>query len=302
MENKYITKSKRLLSKERIDKLHSMLSSCNLCPRKCSVNRLNGEKGFCNCSNDIYVSSYNLHFGEEPPISGFNGSGTIFFTHCNLGCIFCQNYPISQLGNGNKVTNKELASIMLKLQKMGAHNINLVTPTHVVPYIADSLFLAYQEGLDIPLVFNSGGYESLEVIKLLEGIIDIYMPDSKYFSNEFGKKYSSAPDYSIININILKEMYRQVGDLILDEKGVAKKGLIIRHLVLPEGIEDSIMVLRAIANNLSKKVYLSIMSQYHPAYKSTKDPIISRRLKNAEYKQVLEEADRLGFVNGYRQE
>lgn len=287
---------------EKAAKLARFLDRCRLCPRKCGVNRNKGERGFCRSGPEACVSSWNLHFGEEPPISGNKGSGTIFFTNCNLGCVFCQNYPISHLGHGNNVSSGELAGIMIDLEKRGAHNINLVTPTHIIPAIVAALVLAGKRGLSAPIVYNSGGYESLEVIKLLEGIINVYMPDAKYYSRETAGRYSNAPDYSRINIKALKEMYRQTGELKVDSSGAAVRGMIIRHLVLPGQKEDSIRVLREIAENISNRVYLSIMAQYHPAYKAVDDKDLSRTVKRSEYEAVLEEADRLGFENGYRQE
>lgn len=278
------------------------LNPCCLCPHKCGVNRLAGEKGKCRSTKDLYVSSYNLHFGEEPSISGFSGSGAIFFTNCSLACVFCQNYPISQLGNGNKSSIDELAEIMLKLQSQGAHNINFVTPTHFVPQIVDAVDKARNKGLKVPLVYNCGGYEEIETLRLLDGIIDIYMPDAKYSDNEMAEKYSGAPDYREVNKRALKEMHRQVGDLVIDEKGIAIRGLLVRHLILPENISGSKQVLEFIANELSKNTYVSLMAQFHPAHKAEKFPKISRRISDCEYQEVLDIFEKLGLEKGWKQE
>ena len=219
----------------RIEKAYKLLSSCEVCPHKCRVNRLKGEQGICRSGEEVIVSSYNAHFGEEPPLVGNFGSGTIFFTNCNLKCVYCQNYPISQLGNGNKVILSELAKIILALQKRKCHNINLVTPTHFVPQILKSLKLAIKMGLCIPIVYNTSGYDSVNTLKLLDGVVDIYLPDARYADNEVARKYSSAPNYFEIMKKALNEMHQQVGDLVTDKIGVARTGLIVRHLVLPEG-------------------------------------------------------------------
>jgi putative pyruvate formate lyase activating enzyme len=288
--------------KERIKKLYSLINPCRLCPHECGVNRADGEKGKCRSGLDVYISSSNLHFGEEPPVSGFSGSGTIFFTNCNLSCVFCQNYPISQLGHGNQTSVKELAAVMLELQEKGAHNINFVTPTHVLPMAVEALCEARKNGLGIPLVYNCGGYERVETLKLLEGIVDIYMPDAKYSIEECSAKYSGAPDYPEHNKKALKEMYRQVGGLVLDKHGIAVKGLIIRHLVIPNNIANSIGVLSFIAKDVSRTAYLSLMSQYHPAHLSHKFSELSRTVTRMEYDRVLSAADKLGLNNGWKQE
>ncbi len=247
------------------------------------------------------VSSDNLHHGEEPPISGFRGSGTIFFTGCSLGCVFCQNYPISHLLHGNQITVPRLAEIMLRLQKAGAHNINLVTPTHFTPQIMAALLIAYKKGLKIPIVYNCGGFESLNTLKLLDGIVDIYMPDMKYSDPEMAKLYSSARTYPQINKVAVKEMYRQVGDLQIDENGIAKKGLLIRHLVLPENIAGTKEILRFIAEEISPNTYISLMSQYFPAYKALSMPAINRRITPAEYEKAREYLDQFGLSRGWVQ-
>ncbi|MBU1290191.1 radical SAM protein [bacterium] len=285
----------------RIEKAYKLLSSCEVCPRKCGVKRLEGEKGFCRSSEDVIVSSYNAHFGEEPPLVGNFGSGTIFFTNCNLKCVYCQNYPISQLGNGNKVTLLELAKIMLALQKRRCHNINLVTPTHFVPQILKSLKLAVKMGLHIPIVYNTSGYEEVRTLKLLADIVDIYLPDARYADNEIALKYSSAPDYFEIIKKALKEMHRQVGDLSLNRMGVAHSGLIVRHLVLPEGLSDTRKIMRFIAREISPHTYISLMAQYFPAYQAGQFPLLSRRINREEYREALQAFKEEGLENGWFQ-
>ena len=285
----------------RIEKAYKLLSSCEVCPRKCGVKRLEGEKGFCRSSEDVIVSSYNAHFGEEPPLVGNFGSGTIFFTNCNLKCVYCQNYPISQLGNGNKVTSLELAKIMLALQKRRCHNINLVTPTHFVPQILKSLKLAVKMGLHISIVYNTSGYEEVRTLKLLADIVDIYLPDARYADNEIALKYSSAPDYFEIMKKALKEMHRQVGDLSLNRMGVAHSGLIVRHLVLPEGLSDTRKIMRFIAREISPHTYISLMAQYFPAYQAGQFPLLSRRINREEYREALQAFKEEGLENGWFQ-
>jgi len=297
----YIELYERGILKKRKEELYKLLEKCHLCPRKCLVSRLQDERGFCEAGKRVAVSSYNLHFGEEPPISGYRGSGTIFFTHCNLRCCFCQNYPISQLGNGQEVEISQLAKMMVKLQKLGAHNINFVTPTHFVPQIVDALEFAVREGLNIPLVYNSGGYDSVESLKLLDGIVDIYMPDAKYSNPQSARTYSRADDYFEVNKKALLEMHRQVGDLKMDREGIAQQGLLIRHLVMPEDIVGSRRVLEFIAKNISQNTYMSIMAQYHPAHLAFEFPQLSRRISKTEYDAVLKMADKLGLERGWRQ-
>jgi len=278
------------------------LSKCKLCPRECGVNRLKGEKGFCKSSAEVIVSSFNPHFGEEPPISGYKGSGTIFFTNCNLGCLFCQNYPISHLGNGNRISKNELSKMMLILQKKGCHNINFVTPTHFIPQILSALCLAIEENLHIPLVYNCGGYELVQTLRLLEGVIDIYMPDIKYGGKREGEKYSSASDYFEIAKKAVKEMYRQVGNLKLNKDGVAQRGLLLRHLVLPNGLAGTRNVFSFLAKEISPNTYVSIMSQYFPAYRAQEFEELNRRITPEEYKEALDIAKELGLQRGWQQE
>lgn len=285
----------------RIEKAYKLLSPCEVCPRKCGVNRLEGEKGFCRSGEEVIVSSYNAHFGEEPPLVGHFGSGTIFFTNCNLKCVYCQNYPISQLGNGNKVSLSELAKIMLALQKRKCHNINLVTPTHFVPQILKSLKLAIKIGLHIPIVYNTSGYDSVNTLKLLDGIVDIYLPDARYADNEIARKYSSAPDYFEIMKKALREMHRQVGDLSLNRMGVAHSGLIVRHLVLPEGLSGTKKIMHFIAREISPHTYISLMAQYFPAYRAEQFPLLSRRINREEYREALRAFEEEGLGNGWFQ-
>lgn len=274
-----------------------MLKECRLCPRECRVDRLNDEKGECKIGRWAVVSQASPHFGEEPELVGRFGSGTIFFSYCNLHCCFCQNYSISQLGEGRILKAEELAGLMLYLERIGCHNINLVTPTHIVPQILEALLIAKEKGLKIPIVYNSGGYESVETLRLLEGVVDIYMPDAKY-SNDNALKYSKAPNYWEVNKKALLEMHRQVGDLLV-ENGIAKRGLLIRHLILPHRLAGSFEVLKFIAEKLSKDSYVNIMDQYYPSYKAFSYPELSRRITSQEYKEVVDFAKKMGLYRGF---
>ena len=245
-----------------------MLNTCNLCGHKCGVNRLAGQVGICKADDTVQISSWGPHFGEEAPLVGKHGSGTIFFTGCNLQCVFCQNWDISQMRMGRTVSETELARVMLSLQKAGCHNINLVTPTHYVPQILGALICACENGLRLPLVYNCGGYESLATLKILDGIIDIYMPDIKYACTESALRFSRAKDYPSVVTLALKEMHRQVGDLMLDERGVAWRGLLIRQLVLPEGLDGTVEIMQFIADVISQVTYINILDQYRPEYRS----------------------------------
>jgi len=289
-----------LLLSKTAKELWNRLSACDLCPFECRVNRLKGEIGVCRTGGELYISSYNLHYGEEPPISGDKGSGTIFFTHCLSRCVYCQNYPISQLGYGNKYTIPELTEIMLHLQKEGVHNINLVTPTHYVAHILAALKQAKDKGLNIPIVYNTFGYEKLDVLKVLNGIIDIYLVDMRYSSDKMALKYSRVKNYVGINRNAVKEMYRQVGNLKM-ENGIAKKGIIVRLLVMPEDVSGTIDTLRFLADEVSRDIYISLMSQYFPAYRAFKYPPLDRRIKKKEYESVLSKRKELGMENGWIQ-
>jgi putative pyruvate formate lyase activating enzyme len=285
----------------RLKEAYALLKFCHVCPRQCGIDRLKGQIGICGMGFHPVVASDNLHHGEEPPISGIRGSGTIFLAGCNLGCVFCQNYPISHILHGNKVTIPGLASMMLRLQKAGAHNINFVTPSHFAPQIMGALLIAYKQGLSIPLVYNCGGYDSLEMLRLWEGIIDIYMPDMKYNDSRMAEKYASAPDYPEINKTAIREMYRQVGSLQLDEEGIAQSGLLIRHLVLPENIAGSGKILKFIAEEISQDTYISLMSQYFPAYKAVDMPPLHRPLKPYEYEKARSYLDFYGLHRGWVQ-
>ena len=298
---KYLNLTEEELDK-RVEKAYKLLSFCKVCPHQCKVNRLVGQQGFCRSGKEVIISSYNAHFGEEPPLVGSSGSGTIFFTNCNLRCVYCQNYPISQLGNGNKVTLLELAKIMLELQKRRCHNINLVTPTHFIPQILKGLQLAIKMGLRIPIVYNTSGYESVGTLKLLDGVVDIYLPDARYADSKIAKKYSAAPNYFEVMKKALKEMYRQVGELIINKSGVAHSGLIVRHLVLPGGLSGSRKIMRFIAREISPHTYISLMAQYFPAYQASQFPLLSRKINREEYNEVLQVFKVEGLENGWFQE
>lgn len=281
---------------ERAERLYQSLSSCSLCPHKCEVNRLKNELGFCGAGERAIVASSSPHYGEEPPLVGSGGSGTIFFAHCNLQCVYCQNYAISFLGQGAEVTFLDLAHRMLSLQERGCANINFVTPSHVVPQIVKALEIAIPKGLHLPLVYNSGGYDSVAVLKELQGIISIYMPDIKYVSEERALKYSGVENYPTIVKGALKEMYRQVGDLVI-ERGLAKQGLIVRHLALPNGLEDTRAILSFIAEELSPRTYLNLLDQYYPAHRAGEHLELKKPLSHSAYREVLRIAQRLGLNN-----
>lgn len=273
--------------KQRIDLLFKQLESCNICPHNCKINRLKNELGLCRIGKYAKVASFSPHHGEERVLSGWKGSGTVFFSCCNLKCQFCQNYDISQLDYGHEIKEEELAQIMLKLQNLGCHNINLVTPTHVIPQIIKALLIAFEKGLKIPIVYNCGGYEKVETLKHLEGIIDIYMPDMKYGDSEIGFRFSKIKNYAEINQSAVYEMHRQVGDLVINKNGIAEKGLLIRHLVLPENLSNSEIIFDYLSNKISKATYINIMDQYYPSYNAKKYPEICRRITNSEYQNAL---------------
>jgi putative pyruvate formate lyase activating enzyme len=281
--------------KARVEKAKSILEECCLCPRHCGVNRLAGESGKCHVTNQVVVSSYGPHFGEEAPLVGRHGSGTIFFTYCNLRCTFCQNYTISQLGEGSVVDREELARMMLSLQARGCHNINLVSPTHVVPHILEALELAVSMGLYLPLVYNSGGYDSVETLELLDGIVDIYMPDMKYSEEKTAEQLSGIKDYPKVNKAAIKEMHRQVGDLQIDEQGIARCGLLVRHLVLPHRLAGTQEIVRFLARDISTNTYLNIMAQYHPCYKAFDIPLLSRHVNKQEFHEAIDLAHQQGL-------
>ncbi len=287
----------------RIEAAYQLLESCRVCPRECGVNRLKNDKlGFCRSGLNPIISSVSPHHGEEPPLSGTKGSGTIFFANCNLKCVYCQNYPISQMGNGAERTPGELACQMLWLQEQGCHNLNLVTPTHFMPQILKAIGIAKERGFSLPVVYNTSGYESLEALQLLDGIVDIYLPDMRYSDKAAALKYSIAPDYPEINRAAIREMFRQVGNLVLDENGLAQRGLIIRHLVLPGGLSGTEGVMKFLAEEISKDVYISLMSQYFPAYKATENKDINRRISEQEYDEAYDIKMKYGLKNGWVQE
>jgi putative pyruvate formate lyase activating enzyme len=280
---------------ERVEAARALLKNCRLCPRHCGINRLADEMGKCHTGKLAVVSSYGPHFGEEAPLVGKHGSGTIFFTNCNLKCLFCQNYSISQLGDGTEVTGEELAGMMLALQSRGCHNINLVSPTHVVPQILQGLEIAINLGLRLPLVYNSGGYDSVETLEILDGIIDIYMPDTKYSDEKIAEELSGINNYPAINQAALMEMHRQVGDLQIDEDGIAIRGLLIRHLVLPHGLAGTKEIMKFIAEDLSLNSYVNVMAQYHPCHKAFQIPQLARPLSKQEFLEAIELAERAGL-------
>jgi len=277
--------------KKRRDQLQDMLKCCVLCPHKCRIDRTSGQQGVCRSGVEAKVYNFMAHHGEEPVLSGEYGSGAIFFSHCHMKCVYCQNYQFSQLGQGKEVATKRLAQMMLDLQAMKCHNINLVSPTHFLPQILDALLIAVDRGLIVPIVYNSGGYENTEILKLLEGVVDIYMPDMRYADNKIAKKYSNVDNYVEINQAAVLEMHRQVG----------LKGLIIRHLVLPNNLAGTEEIMKFIALEVSKNVPISLMSQYYPTYKAADYPLINRRLNSKEYQKAVDIVISSGFSNGWFQ-
>ncbi len=293
MASYYLNLSKKEL-KKRIEKAISLLNPCQVCPRKCGINRIKGEHGFCRLGRKAKVSSYHPHFGEEPCLVGTHGSGTIFFTSCNLACVFCQNYDISQLDYGQEVSAEELAQIMISLQKIGCHNINFVTPTSQVPQILEALEIAIGKGLKIPLVYNSNAYDSVETLKLLDGLVDIYMPDAKYSDDQIAVKYSSAPNYFEIMKKALKEMHRQVGDLEIKD-GIAIRGLLVRHLVLPKDLAGTEKIMKFLAEEISKDAFVNMMDQYRPCYKAFQYKELSQGITHQEYREAVDLAKKYGL-------
>jgi putative pyruvate formate lyase activating enzyme len=284
---------------ERIQKIFRVLRSCELCARKCRVNRLQGERGYCQSGKELVVSSYGPHFGEEPELVGIRGSGTIFLTNCNLLCIYCQNYEISHQGEGEVQTEEKVASYMIRLREIGCHNINLVTPTHFTPQLVRSIGIATGQGLRLPIVWNCGGYENVETIKLLDGIVDIYMPDIKYSDSSPAEKYSDAPDYFERSKEAVREMHHQVGDLKLDERGIAYRGLLVRHLVLPNDLAGSEEVLKFVST-LSRDTYVNIMDQYRPCGEAYEYKELNRCPTSVEYFKAVDAAKALGLHRGFR--
>jgi putative pyruvate formate lyase activating enzyme len=283
---------------ERAEEAISRLECCEICPRHCKVNRLKEEKGFCRIGRNARVYSYSPHFGEEAPLVGRHGSGTIFFSGCNLSCVFCQNYDISQMDQGLEASADALAKMMIRLQDRGCHNINFVTPSHVVPQILAALVLARNEGLSVPLIYNSGGYDRAETIRLLEGIFDIYMPDAKYGSDEMALKYSQAPRYTHYMKTAIKEMHRQVGDLLIDDEGIAVKGLLVRHLVLPGDLSGTEEVVSFLSLEISRNTYLNVMAQYRPEYGACNYTELDRRITTREYRDAVRLAAEAGLTRG----
>lgn len=279
-----------------------MLENCNLCIRSCKVNRLQGQLGFCKSDNVLKVARAELHYWEEACISGKEGSGTVFFSNCNLRCVFCQNHTISHDGNGKNITIERLANIFLELQAKGANNINLVTPTHYVPQIIEALILSKSKGLNIPILYNTNGFDSLETIKSLDGLIDVYLPDFKYINDKYATKYSCAKGYGTNALNIIKEMVSQVGSPKFDSKDIIKKGVIVRHLMLPGLLFDSKKVIDTLYKNFGDNIYISIMNQYTPMHNVSKYPEINKSLNSNHYNSLIDYAVNLGVKNGFIQD
>jgi putative pyruvate formate lyase activating enzyme len=280
---------------DRLDQAGELMKDCSLCPRKCHVDRLSGEIGFCRTGEKAKVASLHAHFGEEAPLVGTHGSGTIFFRSCNLLCTFCQNFDISHDADGGEVEPKDLAVMMLSLQRRGCHNINFVTPSHVVPQILQALIIAVEHGLHVPLVYNTGGYDHVKTLKILDGIFDIYMPDFKFWDATWSEKVCNAPDYRKITGAAIKEMHRQVGDLVVDESGIAVKGLLVRHLVMPNDAANTGEIMTFIADKISQDTYVNVMDQYHPCGKAIADSTINRRITRGEYLTALRFAKEAGL-------
>lgn len=282
--------------------IDAFLKKCKICPRECGADRLSGASGFCGAGDKVEIYAYHLHFGEEPPISGNRGSGTIFFNHCNLRCVYCQNYRFSQIEHGKEFEINELRDLMLSLEKDGAHNINLVTPTHYAVNIANAIVLARKKGLKIPIVYNTSGYEKIDTLRLLDSLIDIYLVDMRYGGNDSGRKYSFCDNYVEVNTGAVKEMRRQAGVLRLSKKGIAEKGVIIRHLILPNNIANSEPIFRFISENLGTKTYISLMSQYYPAHNAGNFKELSRGISKTEYDDAAALLYKYKLTNGWAQE
>ena len=285
---------------ERKEKLKE-LEKCQICPHNCKVNRAQGQIGRCKCNDKIKIALVSTHEYEEPCISGKNGSGTVFFSNCNLNCIYCQNYEISQQGRGKEIEIEELADIFIKQQEKGVNNINLVTPTMYAYQIIEAIKIARKNGLGIPIIYNTNGYERVETIKALDGYIDVYLPDLKYYSDTLSKKYSNVDKYFEVATKAIKEMYRQVGRATFNEEGIIQKGVIVRHLILPNHLQNTKHILKWIKENLGD-IYISIMAQYFPTYKAKGDSLIGRKLTKKEYKEIENFLYTLNLQNGYKQE
>jgi len=281
--------------KARADHALTLTAPCRLCPRGCGVDRLAGEAGYCGTGRLAKVASYNAHFGEEAPIVGAHGSGTLFFSSCNLLCSFCQNFEISHLNEGVEVSADQMAGMMIDLMERGCANINLVTPTHVVPQVLEALEIASANGLTIPIVYNSNGYDSAETLRLLEGIVDIYMPDFKFWEGVWGKRFCNALDYPDMARAAIREMHRQVGDLVMDSEEVAVRGLLVRHLVMPNGVAGTPDIMRFLAREISPNTYVNVMDQYRPCGRANADPLIDRRLMSEEYRAAVASAREAGL-------
>lgn len=280
---------------ESIRRSFRWMRKCTMCPRMCGVDRMSGEKGTCRTGRHAVVASYGPHYGEERPLVGRGGSGTIFFSHCNLFCIFCQNWEISHGGEGSPVSAETLAQVMIRLQDQGCHNINFVTPSHVIPQILESLPIAVEKGLHVPLVYNCGGYERVSALKLLSGIVDIYMPDFKFWDSKTAGSVCDAADYPERARGALREMHRQVGDLVLDARGIARRGLLVRHLVLPDGLAGTPHVMRFLAEEISVDTYVNVMDQYHPCGEAVGAPHLGRRISREEFEAALRNAVQAGL-------
>ena len=297
-EPAYATLERRGLLAARVAKAYQILEACQLCPRQCGVNRLKGQQGYCRAPSQVMLYSAMPHFGEEHPLVGRRGSGTIFFSNCNLRCVFCQNWPIAHEGRGREMSHEKLADTMLDLQRLGCHNINLVTPTHVMPHILKALRLALDKGLRLPLVYNTSGYESLEIVKLLDGIVDIYLPDLKFMDPEQADTYSpGAVDYPQVAQAAIIEMNRQVGVLRLDNAGVARRGVALRHLVMPNRVAGTKAFVEWVADNLPRDTYVNIMAQYRVEYRAFEYPLIARAITSEEFLEAMQWAEDAGLTN-----
>ena len=279
----------------------NLLDKCNICPRNCNVNRNNNELGYCKAGNKMKIGRADLYYYEEPSISGTKGSGTIFFTYCNLRCVYCQNYEISKSHVGHEISIDEFSDICLKLQEKGAENINLVTPTHYIPLIKDGLILAKKRGLKIPIVYNTSSYEKVDSLKLLDGLIDIYLPDLKYYDDEYAIKYSNAPNYFKIATDAIKEMYNQVGKNKFNKNGMMQKGIIVRHLMLPDHLEDSKKIIKYLCDTYQDNIYISIMNQYTPVKTVKNIPNLNKKVSDTDYDTLINYACDLGIKNAYMQ-
>jgi putative pyruvate formate lyase activating enzyme len=295
-ESAYLESHRTGRLNEKIQRALQWMKDCSLCPRHCRVDRTAGQTGYCRTGRHAVVASYGPHFGEERPLVGRGGSGTIFFSHCNLFCTFCQNFDISHGGEGVPIGSEQLADIMLSLQEQGCHNINFVTPSHVICSILEALPPAIEKGLTIPLVYNTSGFDRSSALKLLDGVVDIYMPDFKFWDTDVSRRLADAPDYPERARNALREMHRQVGDLLLDERGVAVRGLLVRHLVMPESVAGTASILQFLAGEISKNTYINIMDQYHPCGGAVGKPQIGRRITTLEFEEALRLAKEAGLT------